>query len=205
MSFNLENIQFSKNDNRRGVLLPKVLSPELSELIGIMMGDGNIYMKDKRYELAIVGDSNEDIEYHREHINSLFKKVFNVSPISRIRIFKDSRKCVITKFESKAIVSFLTNCVSLPNGKKDNIKIPDCITDSGKENIYRFLRGLADTDFSIKFKTRYEKKNYYPIIIGNFKSNSFVEELKSLLNSIGFLSHIEKRTNFNKKSNKNEK
>lgn len=202
MGFNLECIEYSRYDKKRKIKLPVKLTPDLSELIGIITGDGNIYVKNKRYELLIVGDANEDLEYHKKHINSLFKKIFNVSPSTKIRVFKNLRRCVTTKFESKAITSFLTAQVGLPNGKKSNIKIPKCIINTNKENICRFLRGLADTDFSIKFKTRYRKKNYYPIIIGHFSSNSFVEELKDLLNSIGFSSHIEKRIKFNKKNNK---
>ncbi|MBM3228484.1 hypothetical protein FJZ20_01185 [Candidatus Pacearchaeota archaeon] len=202
MRFNLKDVKFSKYDFIRKISLPKDLSPELSELIGIIMGDGNIYMKNKRYELSITGDANEDVEYHGNHINPIFKKVFNINPVTKIRIFKDSRRCVITKFESKGVISFLTDCIGLPKGKKSDIKVPKCIFSANKKEIYRFLRGLADTDFSIKFKTRYKKKNYYPIMIGYFSSNSFVKQLKGLLNKIGFSSHIEKREKIDNKKGK---
>lgn len=199
MRFDLKKIEFSKYDIKRNIQLPKRLTSNLAEFIGIMAGDGNIYVKNKRYELLIVGNANEELRYHKKHINYLFKKIFNVSPITKIRIFKDLRKCVTTKFESKAITSFLTTQIGLPNGKKNNIEIPKCIVDTNKENIYRFLRGLADTDFTVYFKTRYGKKNYYPLIIGEFSSKILVCQLKDLVKKIGFNSHIEKQKRYNKK------
>lgn len=202
MGFNLECIEYSRYDKKRNIKLLTRLTSNLAEFIGIMVGDGNIYIKNNRYELLIVGNANEELRYHKKHINSLFKKIFNVSPITKIRIFKDSRRCVTTKFESKAITSFLTTQVGLPNGKKNNIEIPRCIINTNKENIYRFLRGLADTDFTVHFKTRYGKKNYYPLIIGEFSSKILVYQLKDLIKKIGFNSHIEKRNRYNKKRDK---
>jgi len=196
MKIDSKNIPFSRNDIKRKIKIPKRLEEDLSELIGIIMGDGNIYMKNNRYELQITGDMNEDSGYHKEHINSLIKKAFNLKP--KIIEKGNFRRLVL---KSKAIVSFLVNTLKLCNGKK-NLKIPDYIFNSNHKIKRKFLRGLADTDFTIKFKTRYGNKNYYPIVIGNFNSEEFSRELKLLLESIGFHSHIEKRRKYDKIRNK---
>lgn len=201
MKFSIKNIQFSRYDIGRGIILPEELTLDLAELIGIVFGDGSIYMKNNRYELCIYGDIKEDSEYHREHIKELIKKLFNVEPKTKEHHFKRSN-VLRTKIESKAIISFLVKVLGLPSGKKENIIIPNFISNSNKEIICSFLRGLADTDFTIKFKTRYGKKNYYPIIIGNFSGGGFVKQLKVLLKKVGFHSHIENRKKYNKEYKK---
>ncbi len=192
MNFDKSLIEFSRHDKNRQITLPNNITPELSELTGIMIGDGNIYMKNQRYEIAIVGDAKEDLTYHKQHIKNIFKKCFNIEPIVKIRHFKDGRKCIASKIESKALCLFFTNCLNLPNGKKKNIRISDHIVQNDKNIIHKFLRGIADTDFSIRFKTRQGKKNYYPLIIGQFSDELLVQYLKALLAKIDIHSHIEK-------------
>ena len=47
-------------------------------------------------------------------------------------------------------------------------------------------------------KTRYGRKNYYPIIIGNLSDKKFVYRLKRLFKRIGFHSHIDNRKKHDK-------
>ena len=202
MGFLNKNIKFSRYDLKREIRLPKKITPELAELIGIIIGDGNIYMKNNRYELHFYGDIKEDKEYHEKKILKLLDKLFNAKTSSKIKHFKNSNCRKIT-FESKAVTSFLTKIIGLKAGRKENIQIPKIITSGGDKIIYSFIRGLADTDFTIRFKTRYEKKNYYPIIIGNFKDKKLVYGLKELFNKINFHCHIERRTKYDKDTEKN--
>ena len=196
-----KEIAFSKYDIKRNIKLPKKITPELAELIGIVIGDGNIYMKNNRYELHIYGDIKEDKEYHEKKILKLLDDLFNAKTSSKIKHFKNGGCRKIT-FESKAITSFLTRVIGLNAGRKENIQIPKVITSGGDKIIYNFIRGLADTDFTIKFKTRYRKKNYYPIIIGHFGDKKLVYQLNKLFEKIDFHSHIEKRNRHNKDTGK---
>ncbi|MEK6890149.1 MAG: LAGLIDADG family homing endonuclease [Nanoarchaeota archaeon] len=203
MKIKEENI--SKNDKKRNIIVPTNLTPELAELTGIMAGDGNIYSKNNRYEICVVGDAIKDYDYHKEHIRNLFEKSFNIIPITKIRKFKDGRQCIVTKIESKSIVSFMINEIGLPKGKKTNISIPKIIREANNDIISKFIRGIADTDFTIHFKNRKNKKgkiNYYPLIVGNFSSKALVEGLKELLMKINLHSHIEKRIKTNEENNK---
>lgn len=202
MQLNTENIEFSKYDRKRDVLLPTVLTPDLAELTGIMLGDGNIYVKDKRYEMLIAGDAKLDIAYHQEHIVKLWKKIFNVSPLANIRTFADGRKCAIIKMESKAIARFFTEILHLPNGRKHNVEISETIKKAGEECICRFLKGIADTDFTIYFKNRLGKKNCYPKIEGHFSDKRLVEQLQELFAEIGINSSTSNPIRKNKTTNK---
>ena len=202
MKFLTKDIEFSRYDLQRNIKLPKELTPRLAELIGIIIGDGNIYMKNKRYELHFYGDINEDKDYHEKTLLGLLYKLFNAKTDCKIKHFKNG-SCRKITFESKAVTSFLTKIIGLKAGKKENIKIPKIIANGNNKIIYSFTRGLADTDFTIKFKTRYGNKNYYPIIIGNFKDKELVYGLKELFDKINFHSHIEKRNKYDKNTGKN--
>jgi hypothetical protein len=192
---------FSNGDIKRGVKIPDKLTPELAEIIGIILGDGNIYTKD-RFEINITGDITEDKEYHEKIISKLFENTFNIKIISKDKFSKNS-SCRRIQIRSKAIVSFLTKIIGLKSGRKQEINIPKLIRYSTDNKIiFSFLRGLADTDFTIKFKTRYGKSNYYPIVIGNFCDKTLVLQLKEVLEKTGFHSHIEPRTKFDKLMNK---
>lgn len=188
----LSKVKFSNNDIKKEIKIPIDLTPDLAELIGIILGDGNIYTKD-RYELTIVGDIEEDKEYHEKVILILLKNLFNINAKSEEKYFKNG-SCRRIRLKSKAVLSFLTEVIKLKSGKKQDVKIPPAIENSEEEKVLcSFLRGLADTDFGIKFKTRYKKKNYYPIIIGNLCDKKLIYQLKSLLERVGFHSHIENR------------
>lgn len=196
VNLNLNKVKFSNNDLNRKIKIPNKLTLELAELIGIIIGDGNLYTKD-RFELTIIGNITEDKEYH-EKVTKLFKKLFNISTKSEEKYFKNGT-CRRIRIKSKAIISFLIKIIGLKSGRKQEVDIPKLIKYSkDKKIIYSFLRGLADTDFSIKFKTRYNKKNYYPIIIGNLCDKTLVLQLKDILEGIGFHSHIENRTKYDK-------
>ncbi|MBS3083709.1 hypothetical protein J4423_02800 [Candidatus Pacearchaeota archaeon] len=201
MKFDISKIEFSRYDKRREIVLPLNLTPELAELSGIMLGDGNIYMKNNRYEIMIAGDANEDFEYHNNHIAELFKKVFNIKPITKYKFSPDGKKSIATKIESKAMCQFYTQILSLPNGKKKDIQIPKGI-DESEEYICKFLRGVADTDFTIRFKNRDKRKSYYPLIEGQFGDRLLVENLKLLLDRIRIHSTLNHGTSYNKKTKK---
>ncbi len=201
VNFDLNKVKFSNNDLKRGITIPNKLTQKLAELIGIIIGDGNIYTKD-RFELTITGDITEDKEYHEEHITKLFKDLFKINVKTEEKYLKNG-SCRRMRIKSKAILFFLIKEIGLKSGRKQKINIPKSIKYSkDNEIIYSFLRGIADTDFSIKFKTRYNKKNYYPIIIGNLCDKTLILQLKNILERMGFHSHIEDRTKYDKSTKK---
>ncbi|MBD3248683.1 hypothetical protein GF336_01435 [Candidatus Woesearchaeota archaeon] len=76
-------------------------------------------------------------------------------------------------------------CLGLKVGKKSNNAgiPPSILSNSSLADI--FLRGLADTDFSMCFKKGNRKNNSYPGIIAEFASGKIIEDIQIILDNIG--------------------
>lgn len=110
MKFDNETIEFSNTDLRQGIILPEVLTAELSEFVGIVLGDGHIYTKNNRYRVGVTGDLITDKDYFL-YIQKLIKKLWNKDVNIRLR-----KKCRVMVANSKAMVLFLLNafnCIML--------------------------------------------------------------------------------------------
>jgi len=185
MKFDLTKIQYSHWDKKRNITIPKELTPELAELIGIMVGDGHIgkYIKKGEnyqyvhYETEIYGNSDE-LEYYENYVNPIFKKCFNI-PL-RIRVLT-TEKSVIARVSSKAIYFFFSKIIGIPQ-VKDKLGVPYCIQNSKDIMKINFLRGYADADFC--FTVKY-KPNAYPVIQGSSKSKQLILDCSKILIDLG--------------------
>jgi len=146
-------------------------SEKLAELIGIILGDGNInyYKKGKKigvYQINIAGDKNLDKDYHLNYVTPLFKELFEVKVKERLSKIGNGRYLVIS---SKQLVNFLISSGLKPGSKiKNQSTIPIWVW--GNKNFLRVcLRGLIDTDGSI---FRMSKRDYNLIRI-NFTNHNF--------------------------------
>jgi intein/homing endonuclease len=191
MKFDLSDIEFSKNDLKRRLKLPNQLTRELAEMVGIIIGDGHIAIRHGflktgqryvRYNVNISGNSNES-EY-LEHITNLFYSIFNLRLVCK----RDPRsKATILRIHSRGLVQFLNKLCEIPLGRKTDVTfVPNIVKSSDKETKYAFLRGLADTDFSVTFRNRPNKGHIYPVIKAGFKSKHLVEDLEKLFQNLGF-------------------
>ena len=69
----------------------------------------------------------------------------------------------------------------------NGVKIfPSIIKNSNDIIKCAFLRGLADTDFTVTFKNRTNKGHNYPVIKASFKSKKLVSVLENLFQHLGF-------------------
>lgn len=190
MKLNIKNLQPSQSDIKRKIIIPTQFSKELTYDIGIMVGDGSINIYDhngvRRSVIKIVTHSTEDKLFREKIIIPLKKKLFNIEPIS-INIPNSNENCLT--INSKGIVEFYHEIIGLPLGKKTNIRVPVCIKKS--KFIVDFIRGLADTDFSLTFKKKYKNIHYYPVIKGSFVSKNLVKYLADSLQKLGFKIHVE--------------
>lgn len=156
-----------------------MIEKELAELCGIVAGDGHIVYNKKHgdYKVEISGDYKE-LEYFN-YIKNLFLSLFNKEP--KIITKKDGLFLYIS---SKKIVEKLIS-LDIPAGKKkDKIRMPKWAM-SNKNLGYCFLKGLADTDFSVCFKKGGRLKHSYPVIKVGFCSKRLVEDIKIFLDSLG--------------------
>lgn len=126
-------------------------SNELAELVGAILGDGNIlaYKKGKKigvYNVNISGDLEKDKDYHINYLKNKFKRVFNLEAKEILPKTHNERFLAVY---SKELVEFLGTFGLMPGDKiKNQSTIPKWIFND--ENYLKScLRGLIDTDGSI--------------------------------------------------------
>ena len=147
---NYWNVSFSWSDIKRGIKIPKNVTNDLAEEIGIHLGDGNLYVYTdkggwKNYQCSITGDLKDESIYHENFIAPLLKKLYNISPVILKRPLKNS---VDTRYHSRAIFEFKNKILGLPSGSKKLAKIPLVIFENNQLS-KRCLVGIFDTDFHI--------------------------------------------------------
>ena len=193
MKFDLSKIEYSNNDLRRKIKLPSKTTEELAEFIGILTGDGHLAFRSgkgyKHYEIRISGHWIDDQRYFNEIVNKIFKNLFNIKLLIKHR--KDQGYTLLAYRDSKSIVNFLhkLNNLYLGNKSKKLKKIIPWINLSKKYKS-AFLRGLADTDFSLCFKRKYKQHHHYPVIKIEFKNKFLVNIVSKILTELGFKYHL---------------
>lgn len=139
------------------IIFPKK-DERLAELIGIILGDGNIHIfkgkKSTSYILRIAGDSNKDKEYLINYVKPLCDSLFELD--SKIIKHKSANELFVN-VNSKKVVEFLLS-VGMCAGNKimNQVTIPSWIYGENKL-LKACIRGLVDTDGSV-----YELKPHWP-------------------------------------------
>ena len=176
-------MNLSYYDTKRGLILPKDYNPKLAEFLGILTGDGyiNIYKKYNNI-IEIAGHSESDYEYLSVYVTNLIKNLFNITP--KI-IIKKGQNSMYLRIMSKGLVNYLIN-IGFKKGRKNQIGIPKWILKND-ENFCSFVKGLADTDFSLVLLNRNQKNfKYYPRISLRSKSKILVKLVNQWLISKNF-------------------
>jgi len=131
---------------------------KLAELVGIILGDGNIHSfkgkKSTSYMVRIAGDSNTDREYLLGYVKPLCDYLFDLDS----KIFKHrTHNELLVIINSKKVVEFLTSIgMSTGNKIKNQVTIPNWIYKDNRL-LRACIRGLVDTDGSV-----YELKTHWP-------------------------------------------
>ncbi len=176
-------IELSKKDMIKGLKLPHKLTKDLAYICGVLAGDGCLHSRPKKdYEINCGGNPHNEKEFYNLIIKPLLKKTFNLDVKMRLIGNKSTYGFVIY---SKALFTFLTERIGLPNGKKYlNLKIPKCFNTTQLK--IAFLQGVADTDFSLTLKKTNKQYPHYPVICGASKNKNFILELNKILTKLGF-------------------
>ena len=159
---------------------------KLSELMGILLGDGCLSKTGKAHYIYISGHKIDDFEYHNTITRSLFLNLFD----KKINInFRKNEKTLFIRFSDKNIFYFL-NKQGLPVGRKyESIKVPE-LCKHKNQYFFSFIRGLFDTDGCIVFTKQHKSVYYYPRLELTSKSKNFLLEILSFLIKIGFYGSI---------------
>ena len=156
------------------------LTKELAEFLGILIGDG--YLDLARNRVIITGNIKKDKLYLSNYVKNLIENLFQV-------------KTIFWKQENKGAYYLCLNSVKIISKLKElnleKTSIPSIIMRSNKNMKANFLRGLADTDFTIYFKKGKNRKLHsYPVICSTFNSKFLVSKIKSLLSELGIRANI---------------
>jgi len=157
-----------------------ILNRESAELIGIIIGDGNIYRKYSKYRIGFTGNIINDrlyFEYIKRLIESEWKK--------KARIFIGGRGLRIV-INSKDFCNMLVDDIGLPygKGKGEKVKIPQKIFEDW--NLAKHtLRGIVDTDGSV-FVSKKPRIERYPCIEITTTSFELAKQIKYLLEEKSF-------------------
>ncbi|MDD5649892.1 MAG: LAGLIDADG family homing endonuclease [Candidatus Nanoarchaeia archaeon] len=154
---------------------------KLAEFIGIMLGDGNIYSKDGTHRIVVTGHCEEDYDYLTNYVKPLIKNLFG----REASLWNHKNKNAIALAVYSKILTENLITLGLVAGTK-TMKIPKFIKTK-KEYIAKFIRGVADTDFSISFT---KKHHTYPLITGSFSNKEFTEEIISLLKNFDMKANL---------------
>ena len=188
MKFDLSNLTFSNYDKKINIRIPNVLDDKLAYFLGIQVGDGflkKIVRKGKiDYLISYDGHKINEFEWYTFTIKPLIKKLFN----KNVKVRKTTTGTVKIYFRSKAVFTFLNKYCGITQSPKHKITIPFIVFNSNKKIKRAFLRGLADTDFSLMFKKRKEKA-FYPVIDFNTNNEILQKSTKRLLEELGFKVH----------------
>lgn len=187
MALNNKLVKFSPKDKIKKVKIPNEFTPELANLIGILLGDGNIYIDNKKYEnqISCTGHLFDEKEWYLKDIQPPFIDLFNIKP----DLYEDKRKnnsSIKLMFRSKAIVTFFTKVIGMTSGKKDKCGIPKILMETS--NFRKdFLRGFIDTDFSLSFSKRKPNNIHkHPRITIQTSNTNLAKQVNSLIQLEGF-------------------
>lgn len=188
IKYNEIMLKFSYNDIKRELKIPKYLTKDLAEEIGIHLGDGSLgiyrnkfaiknYLK---YAYHIAG-SYDDEQYFKKFLIPLMEKLYNI----RSHFYKSkNEKSITLSYQSKGLLYF-KGSLGMPLGKKLNIAIPKIISDSDLK--LHFIRGLFDTDGCLTFLKRHRKIHYYPRIDICSNSSRLIKQVSRILEKNEFV------------------
>ena len=165
------------------VRIPEDVSPELSEEVGIHIGDGSLVISPKTHHYDYyVCLSRQEVGY-KEYVCKILRNLYHIEPRFDDR---PKRNSVNINISSKQLVLWKRS-IGFPVGTKTDIVIPKIVLES--EFVADCLRGIFDTDGSLTFKKKYKDKHYYPVIKIDSKSKPLILQISGLLEILGIANY----------------
>lgn len=159
--------------------LSKRLTEDYAYLLGLLVGDGNCMMEGA---IAICVCEPQQ----KKNVQALYKKLFATTG----KVF--GHWAFIGGVELRAYLKYL----GLDYKRAWEKQVPHSIFKASKKVIAAFLRGLFDTDGSIRIHGRYKN---FPDIKLYSTSSILIQQVQNLLLNFGIISYIGKADNRGKK------
>jgi hypothetical protein len=168
--------------NYNKIRVPQEVTEELAENVGIHISDG--YMSGSRHwEMIYGGHAIDDFPYYTFRFVPLLKRLWKTSRIGYKGI--NGEQTLKIRISSKQLALFKNKVLGLPYGKKGSIVIPKYFLRD--ERITRIvIRGLFDGDGCLSFKSKDGLAHTYPVLSYISISKPLIEQLKTLLEEMGF-------------------
>lgn len=176
MEYNISKIRYDGKNIRKKIELAQRPTIEAAEILGIMLGDGGIYLDKKKKFHTTISFNKKEICY-LNYVKMLFEKhfypySFGINELKDEFLLRNVSKCV-----GMALIS-----MGLKEGNKvkNKVEIPEWIF-SEKRFILSLLKGVFDTDGCI-----YRKYGNYSQI--QFKSGcfQFTMSIRKALTALNF-------------------
>ena len=171
------------------------ITKELAELIGIIIGDGNIHYnkKTRKYYAELTGNIEKEKIYYK-YIPTIYQKLLNKPGNIRIH-----HRGLRLRVYSKEFIEFLIKDLNMHYNKEKAIytRIPKQILNK-KEFLYPCLKGIFDTDGSF-FLADKKYRTDYPCIEISTCSIELAKQIKKILeNEFRIKTRIEKKERNNR-------
>jgi len=124
-----------------GVKIPAHMSPELAELLGILVGDGHMGYSSEGFAVSI---SYKDPDY-MPFVKDLIKRIFDVEPVVKPVPYRGFTSYLL-KVESGTVKRFIAYAGLVEGAAHKSEVVPQAVLQSSARAQAAFLRGLFDTD-----------------------------------------------------------
>ena len=159
-----------------------IISQNLCEFIGAIIGDGNLWTDGSRYRIELTGDPKLDREYYM-YLSKIAFQLFEKEPYQ----LKVRERGLRFRLQSKKAFNVLT-ILGIPVGKEKShtIEIPTQIIERGWNYVKWTIRGIADTDGTLFFSRKTYKLPVYPTIEIRTYSRNLASQITEVLGQNGF-------------------
>ncbi len=171
----VDNIEYISSTTQGIARIPKMMTPDLLYLSGLILGDGCLPIKNRHkennleYTFMIISSSKDFLE---NKIKPILKELFQIEHFS-MRYYTHRGSAWELKKGNKAVYRFFTQIIGLPNGKKSKkAELPTIVKKLEPKQAIPFLAGLIDSDIGKHGRGR----------MGcTFRSKKLVDDLINLL------------------------
>lgn len=157
------------------------MNKEIAELVGAIIGDGNLWTDGRHYRVELTGDPKLDVIYY-QYLAKIIVKEFNENPRFKVR-----QRGLRLRVCSKIFFKFLAVKLGIPvgSGKAKSVKIPREIVSSSWSTTSKCIRGISDSDGSF-FLCNKGYRNDYPTIEITTTSKHLAQQLEKILTGKDF-------------------
>lgn len=150
------------------------LDPEIAWVIGVIQGDGYVYLSDTHGHVSVASNSNDS-----EHIKRVAAAMSKFGKQAKIKNM-ETENTTRVQIHSRRLASYFYEHIKQPNTE---LRVPDFIKSASRSVKIAYVQGIMDADGSVKTR---------PQIIATTVYGEFARDIQSLLHSVGVVSRISK-------------